>query len=200
MPRAGLEARFLGRFATSKDVPDGLLEAQDTTSHLCESFQVSLGVIDAQEQNIEQLLNAAIAQLEAIEIFQRESGKKQVSPIPRPSKAILESPAKKLGYVKLCIAFLGNGLTHFMEQTLKLENRVESQTKHIVKVAEFNRSVPILGIINDDIFEDLEDSAPIVDTRNGDPESVASTRPTTPVKSKSVTTPPKVKRTHVNGK
>jgi len=162
--RTGLENKYASRFQKYVGTSDDTLKHTDDARKVVDDFRTSIGVIDTQTDNINDLFAVAEVFVKTIDDFQRQSGHRQVRNIPLPGESIKQSPGKKLGYIKLSMQFMNAGLLHFMEETLALQQEIKERDNLIRAIAAETRDIPIIGRLQDISLDDLNSADPIIDT------------------------------------
>jgi hypothetical protein len=199
--RSGLEARFSDRFYKFAGVTDESLKRADEARKVADGLRTSVGIIETQQENIDELFTYAEMMVKAIDNLQQQSGKKQVRNIPLPGNSIKESPGKKLGYVKLVLRFMNAGVLHFMEETMSMEDEIKSKDMIIKAIADEARAIPLIGRLQDVELDDLSSNDPIVSSRTApavdesDIDSILDEQTPSEANKSSVTTTPERAKT-----
>lgn len=178
--KSGLEGRYASRFVKYAGTSQKSLTDIDTAGKVADNLHVSSSVIDTQTSNINLMFVVAEAVVKKINAFQAESGENQIQNIPLPTDLVRASYSKKMGYVKLVLEFVGEGLEHFMEQALNLEGALRNRDKVISEIAAYHREVEMVGELSEISLEDLAMPGPInIETYTSQPADPISP-PVTP--------------------
>lgn len=161
MAKTGNEMRFKSRFVKYAGTSETFNISVDKTGNAIDDLRTSAGMITEQKKGIDILFHKSEVAVNAINALEKESGKKQVDNLPLPTDIIRASYGKKLGYASLIIEFLTSGLTHFMEETLNLEDALQSRDATISRIAAQIPSVEIIGAFEEINISDLTDAVQI---------------------------------------
>lgn len=165
MVNHALENRFTGRFRTHTSVSRESIQAADDAKSVADSFQTSRGILTAQEEAIRSIFEKVTEQVQAINAFQEQSGRRQVKNIPLPTESVKNSHGQRLGYIMLCAEFLSAGFLHFMEENLKLIDELEEKEHVIKSISAYNQDLVVLGSLETLTLDDLETNSPIISSR-----------------------------------
>lgn len=161
MSKNGNEMRFKSRFVKYAGTSETFNKSVDQTGNAIEDLRTSAGMITEQKKGTDILFHKAEVAVHAINTLERESGKRQVENLPLPTDVIRGSYGKKLGYACLIIEFLASGLTHFMEETLNLEEALQSRDATISRIAAQIPTMEIIGAFEEINLADLTDAVAV---------------------------------------
>lgn len=175
----GTVGRFAGRFNKYQGTSETFNRSVDATGNAFEDLRGYSGMINEQKLGIDKMFILSERAVLAITQLEKDSGIKQVENIPRPSDIVRGSYGKKMGYTTLALEFLQEGLLHFMEQTLNLQEALDSRDRALSALVAQIPKTEVLGRFEEVSLDDLTGQAP-TDVSN----YVKSDKPTTPVTSK----------------
>jgi len=158
---SGPEGRFASRFVKYAGTSETFTKSADLTGQAISDLRTSAGVIAEQKKGVDRLFllsERAIAGVSQLEI---ESGVHQVDNIPLPNDGVRGNYGKKMGYVALTVGFLSEGIVHFMEEVINLQNALESRDKIISQMAAQIPSIETIGAYEDVNLTDLSTAKPV---------------------------------------
>jgi len=155
---AGSEGRFAGRFTKYAGTSETFTKSADLTGQAIADLRTSSGIISEQKSGVDRLFTLSERAIQLVTKLERESGVHQVDNIPLPNDHVRGSYGKKMGYVALSVGFLSEGLVHFMEETITLQNALESRDKIISQMAAQIPSLETIGAYEDIDLSDLASS------------------------------------------
>jgi len=146
----GTEGRFASRFIKYAGTSETFNSSVDKTGQAVDDLRTSAGMINEQKRAIDKLFLRAEEAINMVDGLEKESGVAQVENLPLPTDVIRVAYGKKMGYTSLVMEFLTAGMLHFMEQTINLEQALQSRDNTISRLAA---SIPQLEIIG--AFEEI---------------------------------------------
>lgn len=159
--QVGSETRFGGRFIKYAGTSETFNKSIDLAGQGIDDLRTYAGMITEQKKGIDRVFLLSERAIQAITTLEKDSGVKQVENIPLPSDVIRSSYGKKMGYTSLAMGFLSEGLLHFMEQTINLQEALESRDRTISALAAQIPQVEVLGQFEEISLNDLNNTAPI---------------------------------------
>lgn len=156
----GPESRFGSRFIKYAGTSETFTKSVDLTGNGINDLRSYAGMISEQKKGIDRMFLLSERAILAISELEKVSGVKQVDNIPTPSDMIRDSYGKKMGYTSLTMGFLSEGLLHFMEETINLQNALESRDRTISALAAQIPQMEILGQFEEVTLNDLNNQPP----------------------------------------
>jgi len=156
----GSESRFGSRFVKYAGTSETFNKSVDQTGNGINDLRSYAGMISEQKKGIDRMFLLSERAILAITALEKESGVKQVDNIPVPSDLIRDSYGKKMGYTSLAMGFLSEGLLHFMEETINLQEALESRDRTISALAAQIPQMEILGKFEEITLNDLNNQPP----------------------------------------
>lgn len=158
----GNEGRFKGRFIKYAGTSADFNRSVDVTGQAIEDLRTSAGMITEQKQAVDRLFVSSERAIQEVSNLERESGVHQVDNIPLPTEVVRGSYGKKMGYVSLTMGFLQEGMLHFMEEVIHLQEALDSRDRVITQLVAQIPHLEVIGRYEDVSPSDLT-SAPAVD-------------------------------------
>lgn len=184
-----MESRYTNRFRGLGEKTGQQIKDLDSAGNLTEHLRHAKGSLEAQRENIKDLLATATEMIKGITTHQQMMKTDLVKNIPLPSAQVMASPSMQLGYVQLTMRFLQAGLVHFMEETHSAQERINSLEKTIGTLAESDQDLDVIGKLQHldlDMLEGHDNGVALPSP----PASVTSSPASPPIKSaKSGATP-----------
>lgn len=159
---SGMEARFKSRFISYAGTSEKFNKSVDVAGQAIDDLRTSAGMINEQKRGIDKMFLMSERAIIGVTALEKESGVKQVDNIPLPTAEVRDSYGKKMGYIALSVSFLSEGLLHFMEQTIHLQEALESRDRVISQLAAQAPHMETIGMFEDLSVNDLT-SVPSVD-------------------------------------
>jgi hypothetical protein len=165
MSRSGMEKRFADRFHQRSRSTQEDIESIDAAKSVADQLTTARAVISTQEENVNELFSTCVELVKEVDIFQQQSGQRQVNNIPLPSTKIMSSFSLKLGYIKLSLQFFGAGMEHFMEENLDMSHELKMTKNTLSSISEYSGDVTLIGKLEEINFNEDQAESPIIDTR-----------------------------------
>lgn len=160
MAQSGSESRFGSSFIKYAGTSETFNKSVDLTGHGIDDLRSYAGMIAEQKKGIDHMFLTSERAILAISALEKESGVRQVENIPTPSDVIRGSYGKKLGYTSLTMNFLAEGLVHFMEQAIHLQEALDSRDRAISALAAQIPQMEVLGQFEEITLNDLNNQPP----------------------------------------
>lgn len=159
--QSGSETRFGSRFIKYAGTSETFNKSIDLAGQGIDDLRTYAGMIAEQKKGIDRVFLLSERAIQAITTLEKDSGVRQVENIPLPSDVIRSSYGKKMGYTSLAMGFLSEGLLHFMEQTINLQEALDSRDRTISALAAQIPQVEVLGQFEEISLNDLNNSSQI---------------------------------------
>jgi len=182
----GMEGRFKNRFIKYAGTSETFIRSTDKAGQAIDDLRTSTGMIGEQKKGIDKMFVLAERAIREISKLEKDSGVHQVDNIPLPSDVIRTSHGKKMGYITLIMSFLTEGTLHFMEETMNLQDALESRDKIITELASQIPSMEVIGSYEDVGLNDLQNNSQVDVASYVKPEKTPISPPAVPKKAKRV--------------